>query len=92
MARSKQTVNTLVRGMFTLYDGSNAPVTGQVQANFTTFLSKDGVDSAVTLTISEVTSGRYTYTFTPNAIGYWHILFRHATYDPRGDDDEFDVS
>ena len=91
MARSQQTVNTLVRGMLTVYDGSNVAVTGLVQGNFTIFISKDGVDSAVAVTISEVSSGRYTYTFTPNATGYWHLLFRHATYNPRGWEDEFDV-
>jgi hypothetical protein len=93
MARSQQTVNTTVRGMLTVYDTSNNAVTGLVEANFTILSSKDGVDNSATLdvAIAEVGNGRYTYTFTPDVIGYWHLLFRHATYNPRGWQDEFDV-
>ena len=92
MARSAQTMNTLVRGMLTVYNGSNSAVTGLVGTDFTTFISKDGVDSAVAVTITEVGSGRYTYTFTPTATGYWHLLFRNTANNPRGWIDEFDVS
>ena len=92
MARSAQSVNVLARGMLTVYDGSNNPVTGLVNGDFTKFVSRDGADSAVVATVSEVGNGRYTYTFTPTATGYWHLLFRNATYNKRGWEDEFDVS
>ena len=91
MARSQQIVNTTVRGMLTAYNTSNTAVTGLSQSDFTILISKDGVDNAATVTIAEVGNGRYTYTFVPNVAGYWHIIFRNATYNPRGWQDEFDV-
>jgi hypothetical protein len=90
MARSAQSAGTL-RGSFAVYDSSNVPVTGLVNGNFTKLLALDGVDNATTLTVSEIGSGRYTYTFTATA-GYWFVLIRHATHAPRGFQDEYDVS
>lgn len=92
MARSAQIVNTTVRGMLTVYNTSNTAVTGLTQANFTIRISAGGVDQGTAVTITEVGNGRYTYTFTPTAVGYWHLLFTNATYNPRGWQDEFDVS
>jgi hypothetical protein len=92
MARSQQTVNTTVRGMLTVYNSSNTAVTGLTGASFTTYISKDGVDQGTVVSVAEVGNGRYTYTFVPTETGYWHLLFRNATYNPRGWQDEFDVS
>ena len=92
MARSRQTVNTTVRGMLTVYNSSNVAVTGLLEADFDTLVSLNGAIDATAVAISEVSSGRYTYTFTPTTAGYWHLLFRNSTYNPRGWQDEFDVS
>lgn len=92
MARSSQTVNTLIHGTLVLYDNSNAPVTGQVQGDFTFLVALNGVVNGTAITLTEISSGRYDYTFTPTVVGYYHILIRNATYDPRGMQDEFDVS
>lgn len=92
MARSAQSVGTTVRGMLTVYNTSNVAVTGLSQANFTIRISLNAVDQATVVTITEVGNGRYTYSFTPSSTGYWHLLFTNATYNPRGWQDEFDVS
>jgi hypothetical protein len=91
MARSSQTVNTLVHGTLVLYDNANAPVTGQVQGNFTFLVAYNGVVNATAITLTEISSGRYDYTFTPTVVGYYHVLIRNAVYDARGMQDEFDV-
>lgn len=92
MARSSQLVNTLIHGTLVLYDSSNNPVTGQVQGNFTFLVAFNGVVNGTAITLTEIGSGRYDYTFTPTVVGYYHILIRNAVYDPRGQQDEFDVS
>ena len=80
-----------IYGVFVVYDSSNNPVTGLVQSGFTIFLSNDGTVSSDAVTISEVSSGRYVYSFTPSMPGEWYILITHATYNVRGWDDEFIV-
>ena len=91
MARSRQTVNTPILGMLTVYTSANIAVTGLTGANFTKYISLSGVDQSTTITVTEVGNGRYMYSFTPTVVGYWHLLFTNATYNPRGWQDEFDV-
>ena len=92
MSRSRQTVNVQIRGEFSVYDSSNAVVTGLVNTDFTRLLSYNGTNDTTTLTVTEVTSGRYTYTFTPASVGFWAVVIRHATYNPRGWEEDFDVT
>lgn len=91
-ARSSQTVNTLVRGTLVVYDSTDTPVTGLTDGSFTKFAALNGADNSITITVTEIANGRYGYSFTPNAVGYWHILIRNAANNPRGWSDEFDVS
>lgn len=67
-----------------VFDSSGAAVTGLTDGAFTKLLSRNGVTSAVTVTVAEVGSGRYSVAFTPNATGQWTVTVRHATYAPRG--------
>ena len=92
MARSGQNVNTTVRGMLAVFDSSDDPVTGLVNSAFTKYVAYNGADNSVTVTVAEIGNGRYGYTFIPNNIGYWHVMIVHSTYNPRGWQDEFDVS
>lgn len=92
MPRSVQKRDTAVISYLTVYDSANAPVTGLVNVDFTKLLALNGVASAVVATVSEVGSGRYSVTFTPNADGAWYLLVRNATYNPRGWDEEYDVT
>ena len=91
MAESRQAPNVLARGIFWVFDSSNAAVTGLTQSNFTIALDYNGVASSVAVTIGEIGSGIYYYTFTPDAIGYWYLRITNATYNPRGWDEDFDV-
>ena len=91
-ARSSQTVNTLVRGTFVVYNSASAPVTGLVNGDFDKFAALNGADNATTITVAEIANGRYGYSFTPASVGYWHILIRNTANNPRGWIDEFDVS
>lgn len=93
MARSSASPGP-VKGAFSVFTTANppVPVTGLTGAAFTLLTSNNLVDtSGVTVpTITEIGNGRYGYTVTLDA-GYWHIAIRHATYNPRGWEDEFDV-
>jgi len=75
-----------------VFDTANAPVTGLVNGDFSKFLSVDGVNSAVVVTVSEIGNGRYQASFTPTSTGFWYLLITNATYNPRGWDEEFDVT
>lgn len=54
--------------------------TGLVQSDFTVSLIKDGAISAVPVTITEIGSGLYSVSFTPNSIGLWSINVRVTAY------------
>ena len=77
-----------------VFDSNDDGKTGLLDASFTKLLTKDGADSAVTVTVTEVSSGsgRYTVTFTPNATGYWSLFVAHSTHDKRGWSEDFDVT
>lgn len=94
MARSAQSVNVPVLGAFAIYTQANppVPVTGLAQSDFTSLMARNNADMTPTLTITEIGSGRYGYRFTPTLTGYYHVLIRQATHNPRGEQDEFDVS
>jgi hypothetical protein len=92
MPRSVQKVSTVVRADFSVYDSANAPVTGLMNGDFTKLLSKNGVDDATAVTVSEIGSGRYSATFTPATVGVWYLLVRHATYNKRGWEEQYDVT
>lgn len=73
-------------------DNSGAAVTGLVNANFTKYLALDDVNSAVTVTVTEIDSvnlpGLYKVTYTPNALGHWCCVVTNATYNAAGWIDE----
>ena len=92
MARSLQKVSTVCRADFTVYDSSNSPVTGLVNGDFTKLLAKNGANDATVVTVSEIGTGRYSATFTPASTGVWYLLVKHATHNPRGWDEQFDVT
>ena len=89
MSGTTTRVNKLAQGEFVVYDSSNTPVLGLAQSAFTILVAYEGADSAVAVTITEVGNGRYLYSFTPNAVGDWYVVIRHATYNARGWDEEF---
>lgn len=91
MSRSTRQVNQEQWYTFAVYDGSDAPVTGLVNGNFTKLLYKDGAANAQTVTIAEISDGVYTATFTPNATGLWTLLIRHATHNKRGWMEHYDI-
>lgn len=69
---------------FVVFDQFDVAVTGLVNGDFTKFLTKNGVVNATTVTVTEVASGVYTATFIPDAISYWSLNIRNATYNLRG--------
>jgi hypothetical protein len=73
-----------IQGGFSVFDGANQPITGLVQADFEILLAKDGIDSAVAVTISEVGQGRYHYEFEADAAADWFLLIRGLDESPRG--------
>jgi hypothetical protein len=92
MGQTVHKVSVLARGDFSVYDSSNAPVTGLVNGDFTKLLSKDGVSDATVVTVTEIATGRYTATFTPASTGIWTLTVRNATHNPRGWGESFNVT
>ena len=91
--RSVKKVGSLVAMEFEVYNASNhQPVDSLVTGDFTRLLSVGGVDSAIAVTIAFLTSGRYRATFTPNAADVWRLVVRHATHQPRGWAETYDVT
>ena len=92
MSRSIQKSGVAIHTHFRVYNTSDAAVTGLADGAFTKVLVVDGASSAVTVTVTEVASGVYTATFTPNAVGLWSLWITHATHNPRGWAEDFDVT
>jgi hypothetical protein len=92
MPRSVHKISTLIRCEFEVFDSANNPVLGLVDGDFTKFLSANGVNSAIVVTITELANGRYTGTFTPNAATFWNLCIRNAAHNKRGWSEGFDVT
>lgn len=92
MSRSIRKVGIPILEMFEVFDGAELPVTGLTNGSFAKSIFKDGVSSGVFVMVSEVGSGRYLATWTPNATGYWHLHITNATYNKSGWASHFDVT
>lgn len=85
-------INQPIFGAIVVADpATDLPVTGLVKADFTFLFSHDGAIVSPTVTFGETGNGRYFFSFTPNALGEWSGLIRHAVYNPRGWFEEFYV-
>lgn len=92
MPRSIQLDNGLVQTYFEVYDETNAPVNGLLDAAFTKLIFQNGVVSGVVVTVTFIANGVYGATFTPTVTGAWQLVIRNATYAPRGFEETFDVT
>jgi len=85
-------LNTVVESYLTVYDAANVPVVALVDANFTKFISINGIPSALAVTVTEVGNGQYVASFVPNVTGSWYLLVRQPANNPRGWDEEYTVT
>lgn len=92
MGSTLHKVSTTARLHFTVFNSSNAVVTGLVTGNFTIRLAKDDATDATAVTVAEIGNGRYSATFTPASTGDWYIHILHATHAPRGWDGAWSVT
>lgn len=95
MSRSVHKVNVEIVETITVYDSTGAEVTGLVNGDFTKVLHKDGVASAVAVTVAEISGGDYKVTFTPDAAGAWRLLIQQSSgsaHNKRGWQATYDVS
>ena len=94
MGRTIHKVGVIAFAYFSVYDSSDAAVTGLVDGDFTKRLARDGVDNpeALTILVTEIANGRYYATFTPSANGQHYLTISHATHNPRGWDETFSVT
>lgn len=81
--------NILCTRVIAVFDALDAPVTGLVNADFTTKnLTKDGAVSAIAVTVTEINAGtrpgRYKVDWTPTADGEYELLVAEPTNAPRG--------
>lgn len=92
MSRSLSKVNDQIRCEIFVTDNTATAITGLANGAFTKLLSKNGSNDTTTVTVTEIASGRYTVTFTPTAIGMYELTVLHATYNPFGWTETFDVT
>jgi hypothetical protein len=100
MPRSIQTAGVLVRTELIVFDDNNNRITGLVNANFVKRLTLNGVTALTPVTVTEIDPvnrpGEYTVTWTPPAspagVGEWFLYIYQSTYNPRGWQEEFDVT
>lgn len=89
-------VGTVVHWHIAVFDALNAPVTGLVSGDFTKLLVKDGATTAEALTVTEVDAGTrpgiYDITYTPLTEAEYYANVRHATHNPRGWDESWEVT
>jgi hypothetical protein len=85
------TAGDTVLGVFVVYGATDLPITGLIQSDFSSFLSKDGVDSAEPVSIVEVGDGRYGYSFGAVDGGEWYLVVRSGSYNARGWQDSVEV-
>lgn len=74
-----------VMDVFTVTDQLGALVTGVTGFTFKLFNpSGTEVSGSIVPVVTELSSGHYEVTFTPNAVGTWTLTILHATYFPAG--------
>ena len=87
-------INNPVSEHFTVSDTSGNLITGIPPAQFTLYVynpSDSEVSGSVSGAITELGSGNYKYTFTPNTEGTWYITVVNPTYFPWGKSDDVQV-
>lgn len=89
--RSFWPVDKVYEVEFEVFDSAGAPVTGLADGAFTKTLLKDGASSAQTVTVTEIGSGRYKASYTPNGNGRWHLHITHSVHNKRGWVDDLEV-
>lgn len=76
-------IDTVVYDEFAVTDSSGDPVTGLTNSDFSKTLynpSGTEVSGSVTVTVSELGTGIYRVSFTPNVVGEWALNIINATY------------
>lgn len=87
-------LNSLVSEHFTIADSDGNLVPGVAPATITLYVynpSGTEVSGLVGGLITELGSGNYKYTFTPNAVGTWYVVATHPVYFPWGKTDDVQV-
>lgn len=95
MGRSAQKMGVLIQDVITVFDGVGTEVTGLVNGDFTKILHKDGVVSAVAVTVTEIGAGEYKVSFTPDAKATWRLRIEQSSgagYNKKGWQDTYDVT
>jgi len=86
-------IDNIVIDNFLVVDSSNNPITGLVTGDFTIKLynpSNTEVSSSITVTVTELGSGLYRSSFTPNVKGNWLLVLYHATYFAEGKSNDYE--
>lgn len=95
MSRSLQKVGVLIVETITVFDGTGTEVAGLVDGDFTKILHKDGVLSAVVVTVADIGLGEYKVSYTPTSAGAWRLRVEQSSgsaYNKRGWEATYDVS
>jgi len=88
-------INEVTSEHFTIADSDGNLVPGVLPASMTLYVYNPSgleVSGAVGGLITDLGSGNYKYTFTPNIIGTWYVVATHPLYFPWGKTDDVQVS
>lgn len=79
MMKFEEKVGVTHEGEFVFVDSAGTAVTGQANGTFTKTVIKDGaVAGAITLTVTEISGGKYKYSFDDTGAGRYTIHITHA--------------
>ena len=67
-------------GYISVLDDNGDPVTGLIDAAFSKVVAIGGAVRALAVVVSEIGSGLYSFTVTPDLIGECNIRISHTTY------------
>lgn len=87
-------INELVSEHFTIADSDGNLVSGVAAGTIILYVYNPSgleVSGSVGGLITELGSGNYKYTFTPNVTGTWYVVATHAVYFPWGKTDDVQV-
>ena len=84
MSLTELQINVTAKLRFWVTDDQATFVTGLLDGAFTKTLRHDTSSSAQTVTVTELASGEYEATFTPNSLGVWSIRVSHSVYGSWG--------
>jgi hypothetical protein len=86
-------VNSVANEYFSVVDAGGVPISDIPIGEFTySLFDETGALSALTVTFTNLGLGHYLAQFTPDVVGDWYLVVKHATHFPFGKADHIKAS